>query len=94
MRLACNLHLKVNKLNFLWLPIILRLKAYFHASGPVKGDLKMTIRKTNDTLSRNYPIGATANSISFSNEWWNKGVNRLDMEKHLEARAFDVGEEH
>ncbi|WP_199120594.1 prolyl oligopeptidase family serine peptidase [Pedobacter sp. ASV28] len=22
-------------------------------------------------------------------EWWSKGVNRLDMEKHLEARAFD-----
>ena len=38
------------------------------ASGPVEGDLKMTIRKTNDTLSRNYPIGAMANSISFSND--------------------------
>lgn len=27
-------------------------------------------------------------------EWWSKGVNRLDMEKHLETRAFDGGEEN
>ncbi|SHG72722.1 S9 family peptidase [Pedobacter caeni] len=26
-------------------------------------------------------------------EWWSKGVNRLDMEKHLEARAFEKAEE-
>lgn len=26
-------------------------------------------------------------------EWWAKGVNRLDMEKHLEARAFEKAEE-
>lgn len=26
-------------------------------------------------------------------EWWSKGVNRLDMEKHLEARAFEKVEE-
>jgi beta-phosphoglucomutase-like phosphatase (HAD superfamily) len=22
-------------------------------------------------------------------EWWSKGVNRLDMDKHLEPRSFD-----
>ncbi len=27
-------------------------------------------------------------------EWWSKGVNRLDMEKHLENRAFDEAEEN
>jgi len=27
-------------------------------------------------------------------EWWSKGVNRLDMEKHLETRAFDGGEDN
>ena len=27
-------------------------------------------------------------------EWWSKGVNRLDMEKHLETRAFNGGEEN
>jgi dipeptidyl aminopeptidase/acylaminoacyl peptidase len=25
-------------------------------------------------------------------EWWSKGVNRLDMEKHLESRAFEATE--
>lgn len=25
-------------------------------------------------------------------DWWAKGVNRLDMEKHLEGRAFDPGD--
>jgi len=25
-------------------------------------------------------------------DWWSKGVNRLDMEKHLEGRAFDPGD--
>ena len=25
-------------------------------------------------------------------EWWSKGVNRLDMEKHLETRAFEKAE--
>ena len=29
------------------------------ASGPTEGDLKMTIRKTLDTLSYSYPIGAS-----------------------------------
>ena len=38
------------------------------ATGPVEGDLKMIIRRTNDTLTHNYPIGATANAISFSND--------------------------
>lgn len=27
-------------------------------------------------------------------EWWSKGVNRLDMEKHLETRAFSEAEEN
>ncbi|MEO6134506.1 MAG: hypothetical protein ABIP35_05100, partial [Ginsengibacter sp.] len=22
-------------------------------------------------------------------DWWSKGINRLDMEKHLEKRAFE-----
>jgi dipeptidyl aminopeptidase/acylaminoacyl peptidase len=27
-------------------------------------------------------------------EWWSKGVNRLDMEKHLETRAFEETEDN
>ena len=27
-------------------------------------------------------------------EWWSKGVNRLDMEKHLETRAFEETDEN
>jgi len=38
------------------------------ASGPTEGDLKMTIRKTFDTLSRSYAIGAVANGLSFSKD--------------------------
>lgn len=38
------------------------------ASGPTEGDLKMTIRKTMDTLNYVYPIGATANSLTFSKD--------------------------
>ena len=38
------------------------------ASGPTEGDLKMTIRKTLDTLSYSYPIGANATGLSFSKD--------------------------
>jgi dipeptidyl aminopeptidase/acylaminoacyl peptidase len=38
------------------------------ASGPTEGDLKMTIRKTLDTLSYSYPIGANASGLSFSKD--------------------------
>lgn len=38
------------------------------ASGPTEGDLKMTIRKTLDTLSYSYPIGANATFVSFSKD--------------------------
>lgn len=38
------------------------------ASGPTEGDLKMTIRKTLDTLSYSYPIGANATGASFSKD--------------------------
>jgi dipeptidyl aminopeptidase/acylaminoacyl peptidase len=38
------------------------------ASGPTEGDLKLTIRKTFDTLSHSYPIGATANGLLFSKD--------------------------
>lgn len=38
------------------------------ASGPTEGDLKMILRKTFDTLSYSYPIGATANPLSFSKD--------------------------
>jgi len=38
------------------------------ASGPTEGDLKLTIRKTFDTLSYSYPIGATANGMLFSKD--------------------------
>ncbi len=39
------------------------------ASGPTEGDLKMTIRKTLDTLSYSYPIGANASGLSFSKDF-------------------------
>jgi dipeptidyl aminopeptidase/acylaminoacyl peptidase len=38
------------------------------ASGPTEGDLKMTIRKTLDTLQYSYPIGANAAGLSFSKD--------------------------
>ena len=38
------------------------------ASGPTEGDLKLTIRKTLDTLSYNYQIGATARFATFSKD--------------------------
>ena len=38
------------------------------ASGPTEGDLKMTIRKTLDTLHYSYPIGASASGLSFSKD--------------------------
>ena len=38
------------------------------ASGPTEGDLKITIRRTFDTLSYSYPIGATANPLMFSKD--------------------------
>lgn len=38
------------------------------ASGPTEGDLKMTIRKTLDTLNYSYPIGANASGVSFSKD--------------------------
>ncbi|MBY0541860.1 MAG: prolyl oligopeptidase family serine peptidase [Sphingobacteriaceae bacterium] len=38
------------------------------ASGPTEGDLKMTIRKTLDTLHYTYPIGANAAGLSFSKD--------------------------
>lgn len=38
------------------------------ASGPTEGDLKMTIRKTFDTLHYTYPIGASASGLAFSKD--------------------------
>ena len=38
------------------------------ASGPTEGDLKMTIRKTMDTLTYSYPLGANASGLSFSKD--------------------------
>lgn len=38
------------------------------ASGPTEGDLKMTIRKTLDTLNYSYQIGANASALSFSKD--------------------------
>eukprot|EP01133_Synstelium_polycarpum_P010542 gene10542-12265_t len=38
------------------------------AKGPTEGDLQMEIRKTSDTTSLVYPIGATASSASFSKD--------------------------
>jgi len=59
------------------------------ASGPVEGDLKMTIRKTNDTLSRNYPIGAMANSISFSNDSKFAALASLSLSETFIASNFE-----
>ena len=38
------------------------------ANGPTEGDLKMTIRKTSDTLGYSYPIGANASGLMFSKD--------------------------
>ncbi|WP_443944832.1 alpha/beta hydrolase family protein [Pedobacter sp. AW1-32] len=38
------------------------------ASGPTEGDLKLTIKKTFDTLQYSYPIGAVANTAVFSKD--------------------------
>jgi len=55
------------------------------ASGPTEGDLKMTLRKTFDTLHYSYPIGATANPPSFSKD--SKYVAFKISAKDAEAKA-------